>query len=128
MSTRYLVFPQVFSIANAFMAPAWFHFFSDPGCRQSAIARAILETEEDYLSETCGLIYDDGMQNASGLTIWNPNPCVVGVYGDELCKGKMIAYSILWDWEPFCFNLTESKRLYYASVFCLAPAQTTQVV
>jgi hypothetical protein len=125
MSTRYLVLPQIFGIANAFAAPAWFQFYNDTGCRQSATNTCILQMEEDYLSQACALIYDDGMHNASGLAIWNPNPCVVGVYGDMFCEGKMIAYSMHWNGEPSCFNLTESKGSYYASVSCLAPTQST---
>lgn len=67
--TRYLVLPQVFGIANAFAAPAWFQFYNDTGCRQSAIDTIKLTMDEDHISEACVLLYDDGMHNAGGLAI-----------------------------------------------------------
>jgi hypothetical protein len=51
--------------------------------------------------------------------------CAVGVYGDEDCEGEMIAYSMHWNGEPSCFNLTRSKGSYYASVSCIASTQPT---
>jgi hypothetical protein len=125
MSSKFLVLPQVFGIVNAFAAPTWLQFYSDTDCRQSAIDTIMLRMEEDHLSEACVLIYDDGMHNAGGLAILNPNPCVVGVYGDSACEGEMIAYSMHWNGEPSCFNLTGSKGSYYASASCLAPTQST---
>jgi hypothetical protein len=124
MSTRYLILLQVFSIANAFAAPVWFQFYNNTGCRQSAIDTIMLQMVEDHLSEACVSIYDDGMHKVGGLAISNPNPCVVGVYGDKDCEGEMIAYAMHWNGEPSCFNLTGSKGSYYASASCLAPTKS----
>jgi hypothetical protein len=86
----------------------------------------MLQTEEDHLSQICALIYNEG--DAGGLAIINPNLCVVGVYGDESCEGELIAYSMHWDGEPSCFNLTGSPGWYYASVSCIAPTQSTSQI
>lgn len=123
--TRYLVLPQVFGIANAFAAPAWFQFYNDTGCRQSAIDTIKLTMDEDHISEACVSIRDDEMHKARGLAILNPNLCVVGVYTDEVCESELIAYSMHWNGEPPCFNLTGSKGSYWASVSCIAPTKST---
>jgi len=124
MSSKYLVLSQVFGIANAFAAPVWFQFYSDAGCGQSAIDTIMLTMDEDHISDACVSIYDDEWHKAGGLAISNPNPCVVGVYGDEFCEGELIAYAMHFYEEPSCFNLT-GLGSYYASASCIAPTQST---
>ena len=129
MSSKYLVLSQVFSIANAFAAPVWFQFYTDTGCRQNALDTIMLTIDEDYISEACVPIRYDEWHRAGGLAILNPNPCVVGVYGDDSCKGELIAYTMHFDEEPSCFNLTGLgsywSGLYYTSASCIAPTQST---
>jgi hypothetical protein len=127
MSTRYLlvVLPQVFGIANAFGPPVWFSFYRDTGCRSQIDNGSLQLGDAGQPSSECGLIQDDGMHKVRGLSIWNPNPCVVGVYGDSYCSGNMIAYAMHWNGEPSCFNLSGSTESYYATISCLAPTQST---
>jgi hypothetical protein len=74
ISSRYLVIPEVFGIASAFAAPAQFQFYSNIGCRQSAINTILLQMYEDHLSQPCALIYNDCMHNAGGVSDLESQP------------------------------------------------------
>jgi hypothetical protein len=85
---------------------------NDIGYRQSVIDTIKLTMNEDHISEAYVSIRDDEIHKAGGLAILNPNLCIVSVYIDEVCESELIVYSMHWNGEPSCFNLTRSKGSY----------------
>jgi len=78
----------------------------------------MLTIDKDHILDACVLIYNNEWHKARGLAISNPNLCVVSVYKDEFCKGKLIAYAMYFYKELSCFNLTRLGS-YYAFASCI---------